>query len=156
MSVQVFNLRDVGLSPYDEGPEAHRFAMNHIAREFGAGVTGLTVYEVEPGQATWPYHFELNEEEWLFVIDGEVTVRTPAGEEVVRAGDLVCFPVGADGAHAVRNEGTSTARFAMPSSAAALGDACVYPDSGTFKLAGPGFYHRGRLGESLDYWEGTP
>ena len=155
MSVQVFNLRDVELEQFDEGPDGHRFALNSVARGLGATLTGLTVYEVEPGQATWPYHFELNEEEWLLVIDGELTVRTPAGEQVLRAGDLVCFPVGADGAHAVRNDSAATVRFAMPSSVAALGDACVYPDTGTFKLAGPGFYHRGRLGDSLDYWEGV-
>ena len=154
MSERVFNLRELALSDYDEGPEGHRFAMRHVARELGATLTGLTVYEVDPGQATWPYHFELNEEEWLFVIDGELTVRTPSGEQVVRAGDVVCFPVGADGAHAVRNDGSVTARFAMPSSSAALGDACVYPDSGTFKLDGPGFSFRGRLGEPVEYWEG--
>jgi uncharacterized cupin superfamily protein len=155
MSVQVFNLRDLELSPYDEGPERHHFALNHVARGLGAKLTGLTVYEVEPGQATWPYHFELNEEEWLFVIEGEVTVRTPSGEQVLRAGDVVCFPIGADGAHAVRNDGPTNARFAMPSSVAPFGDACIYPDTGTFKLDGPGFGHRGHLGERIEYWEGV-
>lgn len=155
MTVQVFNLRDLELSSYDEGPEGHRFAMKHVARELGATLTGLTVYELEPGQATWPYHFELNEEEWLFVIDGEVTVRTPEGERVLRTGELVCFPVGADGAHAVRNDGGSIARFAMPSSMAPLGDACIYPDTGMFKVDGPGFSYRGRLGDPVEYWEGV-
>jgi uncharacterized cupin superfamily protein len=153
VSERVFNLRDLELSQYDEGPEGHRFALRHIARELDAKLTGLTVYDVEPGQATWPYHFELNEEEWLIMIEGELTVRTPGGEQVLRAGDLVCFPVGADGAHAVRNDGTARARFAMPSSVAALGDACVYPDSGTFKLDGPGFSFRGRFGDPTEYWD---
>ena len=155
MSVRGFNLRDVELSPLDEGPEGHRFSASAVARDVGAELTGFSLYELEPGQATWPYHFELNEEEWLFVIEGEVTVRTPSGEQVLRSGDVMCFPIGADGAHAVRNDGASTARFAMPSSVAPFGDACIYPDSGTFKLAGPGFYHRGRLGEPTEYWEGV-
>ena len=120
----------------------------------GASLTGCSVYELEPGQATWPYHFELNEEEWLIVVSGEVTLRTPDGERVLRAGDLACFPAGAAGAHAVRNAGTSPARFAMPSSSAPYGDACVYPESGKVKIAGPGFLHRGRLGEQVEYWEG--
>jgi hypothetical protein len=34
------------------------------------------------------------------------------------------------------------------------GDATVYPDSGTFKLYGPGFSHRGKLGDPVEYWEG--
>lgn len=154
MSERIFNLLDGELSPYDEGPEGHRFAMRHVARELGATLTGLTVYEVEPGRSTWPYHFELNEEEWLVVISGELTVRTPGGESVVCSGDVVCFPVGADGAHAVRNEGSVVARFAMPSSIAQLGDATIYPDSGKFKISGPGFVHRGRLGDAVEYWDG--
>jgi uncharacterized cupin superfamily protein len=154
VSDRVFNLLDVELAPYEDGPDGHRFSMRHVAREFGAVLTGLTVYEVEPTESTWPYHFELNEEEWLIVVAGELTVRTPDGESVLRAGEIVCFPPGAVGAHAVRNDGGATARFAMPSSVAPLGDATVYPDSGKFKLYGPGFSHRGRLGEPLEYWEG--
>ena len=154
MSERIVNLLDLELASYEDGPDGHRFSMGHIARELGAALTGLTVYEVEPGQSTWPYHFELNEEEWLIVIVGELTLRTPDGERLLQAGEIVCFPAGASGAHAVRNDGTATARFAMPSSVALLGDATVYPDSGKFRLDGPGFSHRGRLGDPLEYWEG--
>jgi uncharacterized cupin superfamily protein len=156
MTERVVNLRELELSPYDEGPEGHRFSLRHVARELDAALTGLTVYEVDPGQSTWPYHFELNEEEWLIVISGELTVRTPDGERVLRAGEIACFPAGAAGAHAVRNDGAATARFAMPSSIAPLGDATVYPDSGKFKLYGLGFSHRGKLGDPVEYWDREP
>jgi uncharacterized cupin superfamily protein len=154
MSERVFNLLDGELAPYDEGPEGHRFGMRHLARELGATLTGLTVYELQPGESTWPYHFELNEEEWLIVIAGELTVRTPDGERVLRAGEVACFAVGAHGAHAVRNHSGAVVRFAMPSSVSPHGDACVYPESGKFKLDGPGFSFRGRLGDPVEYWEG--
>jgi uncharacterized cupin superfamily protein len=154
VSERIFNLLDVELSPYDEGPDGNRFSMRHVARQLGAALTGLTVYDLEPGQSTWPYHFELNEEEWLIVVSGELTLRTPDGERVLSAGEVACFPPGAAGAHSVRNDGTATVRFAMPSTVAPLGDATVYPDSGKFKLHGPGFSHRGRLGDPLEYWEG--
>ena len=85
-----------------------------------------------------------------------MTLRTPDGERILRVGDVACFPVGAAGAHAMRNAGASTARFAMPSSNAPYGDTCVYPESGKVKVSGPGFQHRGRLGEPVDYWEGEP
>lgn len=154
MSERIFNLLDIELSPYEEGPDGHRFGKRRVGWELGAALTGFSVYEIEPGHATWPYHFELNEEEWLIVVSGELTLRTPDGERVLRAGEVACFPPGAAGAHAVRNHGTATTRFAMPSSVAPVGDATVYPDSGKFKLDGPGFSHRGRLGEALEYWEG--
>ncbi len=151
---KIVNLSTQPVSVYDEGPEGHRFSGHPLGADLGASLTGCGVYELEPGQATWPYHFELNEEEWLIVVSGEVTLRTPDGERVLRAGDVACFPAGAAGAHAVRNAGSSPARFAMPSSKAPYGDACVYPDSGKVKVAGPGFLHRGLLGEQVEYWEG--
>ncbi|HXK13685.1 MAG TPA: cupin domain-containing protein [Gaiellaceae bacterium] len=155
MSERIVNLRELGLEPVDSGPEGHHFSVRWLAAQFGAVLTGFGVYEVEPGESTWPYHFELNEEEWLLVVDGELTLRTPDGERTLRAGDIACFPPGADGAHAVRNDGPGTARFAMPSSAAPDGGGTVYPDTGIFKLFGPGFSHRGKLGEQVEYWEGT-
>jgi uncharacterized cupin superfamily protein len=154
----IFNLRTLEF-PADGGsepPEGHRFRGRSLSGEVGASLTGMGVYEIEPGNAMWPYHFELVEEEWLIVIEGEVTMRTPDGERPLRAGDVACFPAGPSGAHAVRNHGSTPARVAMPSSAAAYGDAVVYPDSGKFSIGGGGFSHRGRLGEEVPYWEGEP
>jgi uncharacterized cupin superfamily protein len=155
MSDRVVNLRDLALGPVEGNPDGHRFRARSLGGRFGAERTGMTVYELEPGQASWPYHFELVEEEWLFVIDGELVLRTPDGERTLRAGDVVCFAAGAAGAHAVRNAGDVVARYAMPCSVAPYGDACVYPDSGKFKISTrDGFDHRGRLGDHVDYWEG--
>jgi uncharacterized cupin superfamily protein len=151
---EIFNLLDAEVMPYEDGPAGHRFGMRSIGADVEAKLTGFSVYEVKPGESTWPYHFELNEEEWLVVVAGELTLRTPDGERVLRAGEVACFPAGVTGAHAVRNTGSETARFAMPSSVARHGDATVYPDSGKFKISGAGFHHRGRLGETVEYWEG--
>ena len=148
------NLLELPLEPFEPAPEGHRFRGRSLSADVGAKLTGLGVYELEPGQATWPYHFELVEEEWLLVIAGEVTLRTPDGERRLRAGDVACFPAGAAGAHAVRNDGDAVARFAMPSSVAPYGDGAVYPDSGKLAVHAPGFEHRGRLGAALQYWEG--
>jgi uncharacterized cupin superfamily protein len=153
----VFNLLQLPLASADEGaPAGHRFSGTSAGRARSARLTGLGVYEVEPGQATWPYHFELAEEEWLIVVSGRLVLRTPEGERELRAGDVVCFPVGPAGAHAVRNDGDEVARFAMPSSVATTGDGSVYVDTGKFHVRSGDFHHRGRLGEEADYWEGEP
>ena len=107
---------------------------------------------IKPGQATWQYHFELGSEEWLFVIEGELTLRTPEGDQSLRAGDVVSFPEGPEGAHAVRNDSDATARFAMPSVDQPT-NAAVYPDTGTFALHSPGFAHRAKLGDPVEYWQ---
>ena len=151
---EIINLLTCELGTDGSFPAGHRFSGKAIGEVFGASLTGCGVYELEPGEATWPYHFEVTEEEWLIVVAGEVTLRTPDGERILRAGDVACFPAGATGAHAVRNASDSTARFAMPSTNERYGSASVYPDSGKFRLYGPGFQHRALLGEPVEYWEG--
>jgi uncharacterized cupin superfamily protein len=153
--VRVQNLLTVALET-DDFPAGHRFSGTSLSEGFGAAATGMGVYELEPGNALWPYHFEVAEEEWLIVIDGELTLRTPDDESVLRTGDVACFPAGAAGAHAVRNHSASPVRFAMPSTRARYGGATVYPDSGKIRVSGPGFRHRGWIGEEVDYWEGEP
>jgi uncharacterized cupin superfamily protein len=150
---RVQNLLAVALERGDS-PSGHRFGGTSLTELFGAVATGMGVYEIEPGNASWPYHFELSEEEWLIVIEGELTLRTPEGESVLRAGDVACFPAGAAGAHAVRNHTDATVRYAMPSSTSRHGSGCVYPDSGKVFVYAPGFRHRGWLGEPVEYWEG--
>lgn len=150
----IFNLRELELpGDPDFFPEAHRFTGRSLTEDAGAKVTGLAVYELPPGIKHWPYHLEIVEEEWLLVIEGEVMLRTPEGERVLRAGDVACFPAGA--AHGVRNDSEAPARFAMPSTQPQSGDGAIYPDSGKFAIRAPGgFSHRGFLGDTAEYWEG--
>ena len=150
----VVNLLALPLEKAAEPRPGRSFAGTSLTGRFGAKATGMGVYEIEPGNASWPYHFEAIDEEWLIVIEGELTLRTPEGESVLRAGDVVCFPAGAAGAHAVRNHTDAAVRYAMPSTRPPFGDAVVYPDSGTFRIGGSGFEHRGRLGDAVPYWEG--
>jgi uncharacterized cupin superfamily protein len=149
------NLRDLELPPCDMNREpTNVFDARAVGDELGSKLTGLAVYEVGAGKRVWPYHFELGSEEWLIVLSGELVLRTPEGEQTVRAGDVACFPNGPAGAHAVRNDGTETARFVMFSSHPQGAGGVVYPDSGNFAFGGPGFQHRGRLGEPVAYWDG--
>jgi uncharacterized cupin superfamily protein len=147
------NLRDCELTTYDEGPAGRTFRMHRIGGEHGAKATGCTVYELDPGNASWPYHFELVEEEWLVVVVGEVVLRTPEGERELRAGDVACFPAGAAGAHEIANRGDATARFMLMSAGETRGGGAVYPDDGKFAIYAPGFSHRGVLGRRVGYWE---
>ena len=69
------------------------------------------------------------EEEWLLVLEGRPTVRTPEGSEAAEPLDLVVFPMGPEGAHQVRNDTAETVRVLMWSTVA-RGAASAYPDSG--------------------------
>jgi uncharacterized cupin superfamily protein len=110
-------------------PEGFRAGMFRFGERLGAKSTGCSVYELPPGQAICPYHYEYGEEEWLLVLEGRPTLRTPEGEAEIGPLEMVFFPQGPDGAHLVRNTTDATVRVLMFSTRTHPAVA-VYPDSG--------------------------
>jgi uncharacterized cupin superfamily protein len=115
---------------YDaDDPEGFRAGMFRFGPQLGAKESGSTVYELPPGQAICPYHYEYGEEEWLLVLDGTPTLRTPDGEAEIGPWEMVFFPPGPEGAHSVCNKTGTTVRVLMFSTRKEIA-AAVYPDSG--------------------------
>ena len=90
--------------------------------------TGTSVYELPPGQALCPYHYEHAEEEWLLVLEGSPTLREPEGEAELEPWDLVFFTTGPRGRHGLRNETDEPVRVLMYSTVM-YPAVTVYPDS---------------------------
>jgi uncharacterized cupin superfamily protein len=112
-----------------EDPEGFRSGMARLGKLLGgAEESGISVYELPPGQSICPYHYECGEEEWLLVLEGNPTLRHPNGSERLEPWDVVFFPKGAEGAHGVRNETEGTVRVLMFSTVV-VPTASVYPDS---------------------------
>ena len=141
------NLRDAELHAHiDKAGFRHR--AESIRKALGGELIGAAVYEFDPGEQLWPYHWHVADEEWLIVVAGSPTLRTPEGERDLRAGDVVGFPAGEAGAHTLYNRGTVPARVAIFSTLGPSGT--VYPDSGKVAAAG----HVFRLADEVDYWDG--
>jgi uncharacterized cupin superfamily protein len=127
------NLAAIACEPRPHLPAGFRRNSTRLGSSFGAARTGLSVYELPPGQAIGPYHYEDPEEEWLVVVSGTPTLRHPGGEDQLGPWDVVFFPAGPAGAHLVRNNSESSVRVAMFSSITAVG-ATVYPDSDMIQI----------------------
>jgi uncharacterized cupin superfamily protein len=140
---------------FPDFPDGFRPGIVRLGRLVGAIGTGMSVYELPPGQAIGPYHYENPEEEWLLVLDGQPTLRHPGGEDELAPWDVVFFPPGPDGAHMVRNDGDSAARVLMFSNVSKVA-ASVYPDSD--KIAIWTGYDTDdlvvRRTSGVDYWDG--
>lgn len=128
------NLAAITCDPRPQLPDGFRRNSTRVGTLLGAARTGLSVYEIPPGQAVGPYHYEDPEEEWLLVVSGTPTLRHPGGEDQLEPWDLVFFPSGPLGAHHVRNDSEVTARVAMFSSISAGVGAVVYPDTDMIQL----------------------
>src|SRR5687768_787119 len=64
---------------------------------------GAGLFEPPAGESTFPYHYELGNDELLVVVAGRPTLRTPDGERGLEPGDCVLFPSGPEGAHKLTN-----------------------------------------------------
>ncbi len=108
--MQVFNL---GGDEWDhvEEREGWRSKGAWVGAPIGAELIGGTMYELEPGNRLWPYHTHHANEEWLLVVRGRPTLRTPEGEHGLQEGDVVAFPRGDEGAHQVSNMTDAPIRF---------------------------------------------
>jgi len=144
------NLLELGLTD-DDYPVGYHVLYQRIGPLIGAEQLGLSVYELPPGQSVCPYHYEVGFEEWLIVLVGAPTLRTPAGEEDLRPWDVAFFPDGEDGAHKVTNRTSETVRVAILSNKTQPGVA-VYPDSN--KLGVWPQNKLFRLNDAVDYWDG--
>jgi uncharacterized cupin superfamily protein len=122
------NIADPEFSYDPDEPDGFRSGMFRFGPQLGAEQTGTSVYELPPGQAICPYHYEYGEEEWLLVIDGRPSVRTPEGTEELEPFDVVFFPKGPEGAHQIRNDSDRPARVLMWSTLIHP-TATAYPDS---------------------------
>jgi uncharacterized cupin superfamily protein len=113
------------LSEIDDGVSGER-----LVRASGRGLAAA-VWELAPGADAIPYHFHHGTEEYLIVLAGTATLRTPEGERELAAGSVAYFPTGPEGAHTVLNRGTEPVRYVMVA-AHATPDIVEYPDEGTF------------------------
>jgi uncharacterized cupin superfamily protein len=128
MTTRRVNLADPELEFDSEDPPGFRAGMLRPGPGFGAEGTGASLYELPPGEAICPYHYEYAEEEWLLVLEGRPSLRHPGGTEQLEPWDLVCFPTGPEGAHGVRNETDDSVRVLMFSTVKHPA-VTVYPDS---------------------------
>jgi uncharacterized cupin superfamily protein len=133
----------------------YRHRVTAVGRRLGAQLLGGSVHELPPGEKTWPYHYEIGCEEWVVVISGRPTLRTPDGSRQLSPGDLAVFPEGPAGGHQLSNETDEPCRVLLLSSKSPL--AIVhYPDSdkvGLWSQAG-GYQAILPREPTLDYWHG--
>jgi len=147
---------------FDEASEKPGFSWRRamLGRQAGAEHLGASLFELEPGQAPFPLHYHLANEELLIVVRGRPTLRTPGRERDLEEGEVVSFPRGEEGAHQIVNRTDEPVRVLLVSEMNAP-EIVVRPESGKLSAMGrpPGgrgegihrvFFDR----DSVPFWEG--
>ena len=145
---------------FDE-PREHpgfRARRARLSRQAGSERLGLSLWEVPPGEAAYPYHHHLAEEELVLVLDGAPSLRTPDGWRELGSGEVVAFPRGEHGGHQLVNRSEETVRF-LSFSTSGEPDIVIYPDSGKLGAYerlpdGGGLRALFRLDDTVEYHDG--
>jgi uncharacterized cupin superfamily protein len=111
--------------PYDEPCRARE--RQKVGDAAGLTQFGVNVLTLPPGVWSAQRHFHSHEDEFVYVLEGEVTLVTDQGSETLRAGDSAGFKAGDANGHCLKNLSSSPARI-LEIGSRVTGDSAAYPD----------------------------
>jgi uncharacterized cupin superfamily protein len=88
---------------------------------------GINLLTLAPGVWSSQRHWHAKEDEFVYVVSGELVLITDAGEEILRAGDCAAFPKNDGNGHHLVNRSSANA-VCLEIGTRSGGDSVVYPD----------------------------
>lgn len=94
-----------------------------------AGITryGVNLVRLPPGTASALRHWHTKEEEFVYILEGEVELVTDAGSQTLKAGMAAGFPADKPDGHHLVNKSSRDALY-LEMGDRHEDDECVYPD----------------------------
>jgi uncharacterized cupin superfamily protein len=128
-------------APYDEPcRQRKRFRLGDAA---GLTQFGVNLLRLPPGVWSSQRHWHTAEDEFVYVLEGEVVLVTGAGEEVLRAGDCAGFKAGEADGHCLQNRTNAEVVLLEIGTRNPAGDAVDYPDINlTIRAGARAFLHK--------------
>jgi uncharacterized cupin superfamily protein len=112
-------------APFDRPCSAQ--SMLRLARDSGLTQFGVNLTTLQPGAWSSQRHWHTEEDEFVWVVEGELTLVTNAGEEILRPGDCAAFRRGEPDGHHLINRSDRPAKV-LEIGTAFPHDVCDYPD----------------------------
>ena len=86
-------------------------AKRALGDAFGLSRYGVNLVDLSPGTWSSQRHWHTHEDEFIYVISGQLTLITDAGEQILTAGMVAGFPAGESNGHHLINKGDETASY---------------------------------------------
>ena len=150
-----FNIFDGELDEERTEPAGFRWRAARLGPRLGAEKVGATVYELQPGERSFPYHYEYGAEEWLLVVAGRATLRVPDGEHELRPATWSASPKGLP--ELTSSATTRTSRYESWSRRRRIARSSPSTPTAARSASGRGTTqtHRSSSGDAaVDYWDG--
>lgn len=94
---------------------------------FGLTQFGVNLTHLPPGEISAQRHWHSSEDEFVYIVDGELTLVTDVGETIMTAGMVAGFPAGVENGHHLVNKSNHMAAF-LEVGTRADADEGYYPD----------------------------
>ena len=107
----------------------------------GLSDVGVNLTRLPPGGWSSQRHWHAREDEFVYVLSGELVLVTDAGEQPLRAGECAAFPKNVADGHHLINRGSEVAVYLEVGTRSA-DDACHYPDIDLYVEGDRGYVHK--------------
>lgn len=112
-------------APYDREPAGR--SRQRLGDAGGLSQFGVNLIEIPPGTWSSQRHWHSEEDEFVFVVSGELILVSDHGEEVLRAGDCATFQKNSPVGHHLINR-SGAAATCLEVGGRSPTDTCAYPD----------------------------
>jgi len=97
---------------------------------------GVNLVTLAPGSCSALRHWHTRQDEFIYIISGEATLVTNAGEEILKPGMMAGFPAGEEDGHHLVNHSEDIVIYLEVGDRTADDEAC-YPDDDLIAKADP-------------------
>jgi uncharacterized cupin superfamily protein len=126
--------------PYDEPCRTRQ--RTRLGNAAGLTQFGVNLLRLPPGAWSAQRHWHVGEDEFVYVLSGEVVLVTDAGDEVLRSGDCAGFKAGDENGHCLQNRSDADATVLEVGTRAAGGDTVYYPECDMVAVLGGSYTKR--------------
>ncbi len=113
-------------APYDRALDGRLRRV--LGDRFGLTRFGVNMTELRPGAASSLRHWHSAEDEFVYVLEGNPTLVTDAGEQILAPGMCAGFPANSGDGHRLENRSDATVRYLEIGNRSA-GEVVHYPDA---------------------------
>lgn len=127
--IEISSVPVIGDSTYLEpwGSRMGRRSFQDLGDAAGLTQYGVVVAVLHPGATSSLRHWHSAEDEFVWMVEGELVLVQDAGETILRAGDAAGFRAGDPDGHRLLNRSDAAARYLVIGTRMA-GDVCTYAD----------------------------
>lgn len=134
---------------------AYEYYKYEVVKPKKDGQCQISIYEIPPRKAAYPYHYHLKNEETFYIISGSGILETPNGNKIISAGDIIFCPALEKGSHRIINSSQDKMLVYLDFDTVNYPDIAYYPNSdkvGIILKDEPNKFYKNS--ENVDYYEG--